>query len=68
MERLVSFLKLPEEAPEVTEVRPPAGWPDKGAIEIQDLRMRCVAFVRWRRRWRYPGLDSKYRATFSGDS
>lgn len=31
----MSFLKLPEEAPEVTDVRPPADWPSTGAIAVK---------------------------------
>lgn len=40
VERLVTFLDLPEEAPEVTAVRPPKDWPQHGAIEIENLSMR----------------------------
>jgi ABC-type multidrug transport system fused ATPase/permease subunit len=40
VERLTSFLELPEEAPEVTDVRPAESWPHAGAIEIRDLRLR----------------------------
>lgn len=40
VERLVTFLELPEEAPEVTAVRPPHDWPQHGAIEIENLSLR----------------------------
>ena len=41
VERLVSFLKLPAEAPEVIdEQRPPANWPTEGGIEIKNLSLR----------------------------
>jgi ABC-type multidrug transport system fused ATPase/permease subunit len=40
VERLVTFLELPEEAPEVTAVRPPQEWPQFGAIEIENLSLR----------------------------
>lgn len=39
VERLVTFLQLPEEAPEVTAVRPPADWPSAGAIEVQGAKL-----------------------------
>ena len=39
VERLVSFLKLPEEAPEATDIRPPADWPSAGAIEARDVKL-----------------------------
>jgi len=40
VERLVTFLELPEEAPEVMAVRPPQDWPQHGAIEIENLSLR----------------------------
>ena len=40
VERLVSFLNLPEEAPEEIEAtKPPADWPTAGAIEVKGAKL-----------------------------
>lgn len=41
VERLQFYIdSLPQELPEITEYRPPAGWPARGQIEFQGLEMR----------------------------
>ncbi|XP_076896904.1 ABC transporter C family member 10-like [Bidens hawaiensis] len=41
VERVNQYMHLPSEAPLVIEEnRPPANWPDKGKVEIQDLQIR----------------------------
>ncbi|KAI9004380.1 P-loop containing nucleoside triphosphate hydrolase protein [Hyaloraphidium curvatum] len=40
-ERLLSYAEeLPQEAPAITDVRPPPEWPSAGAVDFQDLEMR----------------------------
>lgn len=41
VERITEYRQLPTEAPEVIEdCRPPQHWPDRGAIQVQDLRVK----------------------------
>ncbi|KNE62659.1 hypothetical protein AMAG_07853 [Allomyces macrogynus ATCC 38327] len=40
VERIDEYLHLPEEAPLVTDVRPPPSWPTRGAIEVAHLTLR----------------------------
>ncbi|KZT70050.1 P-loop containing nucleoside triphosphate hydrolase protein [Daedalea quercina L-15889] len=40
VERIKEFSELPREPPEFVEPRPPASWPQKGAIECEDLVIR----------------------------
>ncbi|KAI8879095.1 P-loop containing nucleoside triphosphate hydrolase protein [Backusella circina FSU 941] len=43
VERVVEFMEMEQEAPAVTNLRPPSGWPTKGAIEVHDLEVRYAA-------------------------
>ncbi|KAL2917874.1 hypothetical protein HK105_202747 [Polyrhizophydium stewartii] len=41
VERIAEYAnRIPVEAAEITDVRPPAGWPAKGEIEFKDVSMR----------------------------
>ncbi|KAG0170437.1 hypothetical protein DFQ30_002509 [Apophysomyces sp. BC1015] len=40
VERVMEFTDLDQEAPAVTTVKPPPGWPGRGQIEVQDLEVR----------------------------
>ncbi|KAG0179991.1 hypothetical protein DFQ29_001398 [Apophysomyces sp. BC1021] len=40
VERAVDLVEIDQEAPDVTDVRPPPGWPAQGQIEVQDLEVR----------------------------
>ncbi|WVQ79183.1 hypothetical protein IAT38_001279 [Cryptococcus sp. DSM 104549] len=40
IERLKEFTDLDQEAPEFVDPRPPASWPDAGAISVEDLVIR----------------------------
>ncbi|TFY65276.1 hypothetical protein EVJ58_g2068 [Rhodofomes roseus] len=40
VERIKEFSELPREPPEFVEPRPPASWPEKGAIECESLVIR----------------------------
>ena len=40
VERLVGFMHLPEEAPAITDTRPPENWPHSGQIQISNLSLR----------------------------
>lgn len=45
VERVNQYMHLPSEAPLVIdENRPPANWPDKGKVEIQDLQVKLLFF------------------------
>lgn len=37
VERIEDYCNLEPEAPMVTDVKPPKGWPDKGAINITNM-------------------------------
>jgi ABC-type multidrug transport system fused ATPase/permease subunit len=43
VERVVEFMEMEQEAPAFTNLRPPSGWPTKGAIEVHDLEVRYAA-------------------------
>ncbi|KAI8979516.1 hypothetical protein BDF20DRAFT_906115 [Mycotypha africana] len=43
VERVVEFMEMDQEAPSITELRPPAEWPSKGAVEVKDLEVRYAA-------------------------
>ncbi|KAG9139009.1 hypothetical protein Leryth_024355 [Lithospermum erythrorhizon] len=46
VERLQQYMNIPSEAPEIIEeTRPPANWPAKGKVEIQDLQLSCRSNV-----------------------
>ncbi|ORY91324.1 P-loop containing nucleoside triphosphate hydrolase protein [Syncephalastrum racemosum] len=40
VERVVEFMEMDQEAPAVTELRPPSDWPTEGRIQVQDLEVR----------------------------
>eukprot|EP01097_Dermamoeba_algensis_P003200 TRINITY_DN2281_c0_g2_i3.p1 TRINITY_DN2281_c0_g2~~TRINITY_DN2281_c0_g2_i3.p1 ORF type:complete len:391 (+),score=107.49 TRINITY_DN2281_c0_g2_i3:869-2041(+) len=40
VERICQYLEVPQEAPEVSDRRPPREWPSKGQIEFKDLQLR----------------------------
>eukprot|EP01124_Arcella_intermedia_P001252 TRINITY_DN1068_c0_g1_i14.p1 TRINITY_DN1068_c0_g1~~TRINITY_DN1068_c0_g1_i14.p1 ORF type:complete len:423 (+),score=95.53 TRINITY_DN1068_c0_g1_i14:3177-4445(+) len=40
VERCVQYSELPVEAPEITNLRPPHDWPEKGQIVFDDLKLR----------------------------
>ncbi|TPX37747.1 hypothetical protein SmJEL517_g00607 [Synchytrium microbalum] len=46
MERILEYTELPAEAPEITSLRPPSNWPDKGEVEVTNLSLT------------YPGTDT----------
>ena len=39
VERIQQFATLEQEAPEHTDVKPPPGWPGKGAIQLTDMSL-----------------------------
>jgi ABC-type multidrug transport system fused ATPase/permease subunit len=43
VERVVEFMEMDQEAPDVTELRPPPDWPVKGGIEVNDLEIKYAA-------------------------
>ncbi|KAG0192612.1 hypothetical protein DFQ28_008488 [Apophysomyces sp. BC1034] len=43
VERVVEFLDVEQEAPAITDLKPPANWPTKGCIEVQNLEVRYTA-------------------------
>ncbi|KAI8891188.1 P-loop containing nucleoside triphosphate hydrolase protein, partial [Backusella circina FSU 941] len=43
VERVAEFLDMEQEAPAVTNIRPPIGWPSNGAIQVKDLEVRYAA-------------------------
>ncbi|KAI8149056.1 P-loop containing nucleoside triphosphate hydrolase protein [Fennellomyces sp. T-0311] len=40
VERVVEFMEMEQEAPAITDVRPPSSWPSEGRIEVSDLEVR----------------------------
>ncbi|KAF7728803.1 hypothetical protein EC973_005429, partial [Apophysomyces ossiformis] len=40
VERAVELTEIDQEAPAVTSIRPPLGWPSEGRIEVKDLEVR----------------------------
>jgi ABC-type multidrug transport system fused ATPase/permease subunit len=45
LERVEEFSELPQEAPEFIEPRPPASWPQQGAIEVDNLVIRYAVCI-----------------------
>ena len=46
VERLNQYMHIDSEAPEIIEnVRPRADWPEKGRVEIQDLKVKIYFFM-----------------------
>ncbi|KAI9282335.1 P-loop containing nucleoside triphosphate hydrolase protein [Sporodiniella umbellata] len=43
VERVVEFMEIEQEAPAVTDIRPPPNWPTEGGIEVKDLQVRYAA-------------------------
>ncbi|KAI8387430.1 P-loop containing nucleoside triphosphate hydrolase protein [Blakeslea trispora] len=43
VERIVEFMEIDQEAPAITQLRPPNEWPSKGKIDVQDLEIRYAA-------------------------
>ncbi|CEP08484.1 hypothetical protein [Parasitella parasitica] len=43
VERVVEFMEMDQEAPAITELRPPAEWPTKGQIDVKDLEIKYAA-------------------------
>ncbi|OAD04591.1 hypothetical protein MUCCIDRAFT_139587 [Mucor lusitanicus CBS 277.49] len=43
VERVVEFLEMDQEAPTVTDVKPPLEWPNQGAIKVDNLQVRYAA-------------------------
>jgi ABC-type multidrug transport system fused ATPase/permease subunit len=43
VERVVEFMEMDQEAPAITQLRPPADWPAKGRIEVTDLEIKYAA-------------------------
>ncbi|KAF7727026.1 hypothetical protein EC973_008140, partial [Apophysomyces ossiformis] len=40
VERVVEYMNIDQEAPAITNLRPPTGWPSEGRIEVKDLEVR----------------------------
>ncbi|KAI8343122.1 P-loop containing nucleoside triphosphate hydrolase protein [Chlamydoabsidia padenii] len=40
VERVVEFMEMDQEAPAITQLRPPSNWPKQGAIDIKNLEVR----------------------------
>ncbi|KAI8388117.1 P-loop containing nucleoside triphosphate hydrolase protein [Radiomyces spectabilis] len=43
MERVVEFMEIEQEAPAITELRPPPDWPIRGEIQVENLQVRYAA-------------------------
>ncbi|CAO3621789.1 unnamed protein product [Mucor fragilis] len=43
VERVVEFMEMDQEAPAITEVRPPHEWPTRGRIDVKDLEIKYAA-------------------------
>lgn len=43
VERVAEFLDMEQEAPSITDIRPPIGWPSKGVIQVNNLEVRYAA-------------------------
>ncbi|EPB91889.1 hypothetical protein HMPREF1544_01183 [Mucor circinelloides 1006PhL] len=43
VERVVEFLEMDQEAPTITDVKPPKEWPSQGAISVKNLHVRYAA-------------------------
>ncbi|KAG2227320.1 hypothetical protein INT45_004275 [Circinella minor] len=43
VERVVEFMEMDQEAPAITDVRPPSLWPSEGRIDVTDLEVRYAA-------------------------
>jgi hypothetical protein len=40
VERMMEYAKLIKEAPPVLSHRPPLGWPNKGHVDLNNIKMR----------------------------
>ncbi|CDH57434.1 abc bile acid [Lichtheimia corymbifera JMRC:FSU:9682] len=40
VERVAEFMEMDQEAPAVTDVRPPSLWPSEGRVQVEDLEVR----------------------------
>ncbi|KAI9320842.1 hypothetical protein BX666DRAFT_2119002 [Dichotomocladium elegans] len=40
VERIVEFTEMDEEAPAITDIRPPSKWPMEGRVQVRDLEVR----------------------------
>ncbi|KAL7329191.1 hypothetical protein PS15p_207334 [Mucor circinelloides] len=43
VERVVEFMEMDQEAPAITELRPPYEWPTRGRIDVKDLEIKYAA-------------------------
>ncbi|KAG2237662.1 P-loop containing nucleoside triphosphate hydrolase protein [Thamnidium elegans] len=43
VERVVEFMEMDQEAPAITQLRPPEKWPTSGSIEVKDLEIKYSA-------------------------
>ncbi|GAN05655.1 multidrug resistance-associated ABC transporter [Mucor ambiguus] len=43
VERVVEFMEIDQEAPAITQVRPPQEWPTRGKIDVKDLEIKYAA-------------------------
>ncbi|KAI8640841.1 P-loop containing nucleoside triphosphate hydrolase protein [Parasitella parasitica] len=43
VERVVEFMEMDQEAPAITELRPPPEWPTKGQIDVRNLEIKYAA-------------------------
>ncbi|KAL0084399.1 hypothetical protein J3Q64DRAFT_1862487 [Phycomyces blakesleeanus] len=40
VERIIEFIEIDQEAPAITDIRPPIEWPSKGEIQVDNLEIR----------------------------
>ncbi|KAI8390314.1 P-loop containing nucleoside triphosphate hydrolase protein [Blakeslea trispora] len=43
VERIVEYTQIEQEAPKITETRPPSNWPAEGAVEVKQLQVRYAS-------------------------
>ncbi|KAI8334843.1 P-loop containing nucleoside triphosphate hydrolase protein [Choanephora cucurbitarum] len=43
VERVVEYMQIEQEAPRITDTRPPVDWPTEGAIEVKQLQVRYAS-------------------------
>ncbi|KAI7895794.1 P-loop containing nucleoside triphosphate hydrolase protein [Mucor mucedo] len=43
VERIAEFLEIEQEAPSITDVRPPPNWPSEGSIQVNNLHVKYAA-------------------------
>jgi ABC-type multidrug transport system fused ATPase/permease subunit len=43
VERIIEFMEMDQEAPTITDLRPPPQWPTQGQIEVRDLEVKYAA-------------------------